>query len=68
MSLGAKILVATKASDILVEQGYELSFRSPKDENPLLVEFDEPKFAHVILLASETNRTWYTALISTNVS
>jgi len=40
-----------------LENGYELSFRAPKDESPLLVEYDEPMFAHVIVLASESKRT-----------
>lgn len=39
------------------EQGYELSFRGPKDDSPLLVEHDVPKFAHVVILASETKST-----------
>ncbi|KAG6884512.1 hypothetical protein C0993_010435 [Termitomyces sp. T159_Od127] len=40
--------------DGLKEQGYELTFRAPKAEEPLVVEYDVPSFAHVIILASET--------------
>ncbi|KAG5350418.1 hypothetical protein C0989_011139 [Termitomyces sp. Mn162] len=39
---------------ITLEQGYELTFRAPKAEGPLVIEHDVPNFAHVILLASET--------------
>ncbi|KAG6831210.1 hypothetical protein H0H92_012004 [Tricholoma furcatifolium] len=38
----------------LKEQGYELTFRAPKAEAPLVIEYDVPNFAHVIVLASET--------------
>lgn len=37
-----------------VDQGYELTFRSPKDEVPAIIEYDEASFAHVVILASET--------------
>ncbi|KAJ7281774.1 oligosaccharyl transferase beta subunit [Mycena rebaudengoi] len=40
--------------DGLKAQGYELTFRGPKDETPLLVEHDVPTYAHVILFASES--------------
>ncbi|KAG6886534.1 hypothetical protein C0992_003532 [Termitomyces sp. T32_za158] len=40
--------------DGLKEQGYELTFRAPKAEGPLVVEYDVPSFSHVIILASET--------------
>jgi len=38
----------------IVDQGYDLTFRTPKDVTPVIIEYDEPKFAHVIVLASET--------------
>lgn len=38
----------------VIDDGYELTFRSPKDESPPIIEYDESSFAHVILLASET--------------
>ncbi|KAF9480879.1 oligosaccharyl transferase beta subunit [Pholiota conissans] len=38
----------------LKDQGYELTFRQPKDEKPLIAEYDVAAFAHVVLLASET--------------
>ncbi|KAK7049205.1 hypothetical protein VNI00_005806 [Paramarasmius palmivorus] len=38
----------------LEARGYELTFRSPKDETPLLIEDDLPKFAHVVLLGTDT--------------
>ncbi|KAF8898247.1 oligosaccharyl transferase beta subunit [Gymnopilus junonius] len=40
--------------DGLRDQGYELTFRAPKDESPPVIEYDEAKFAHVVILASET--------------
>ncbi|KAJ3511262.1 hypothetical protein NLJ89_g4200 [Agrocybe chaxingu] len=38
----------------LKDQGYQLTFRAPMDEKPAVIEYDEPSFAHVIILASET--------------
>jgi len=38
----------------LKDQGYDLTFRVPKDETPAIIEYDEAAFAHVIILASET--------------
>ena len=55
------------------ESGYHLTFRAPKDAQPLIAEFDVPNFSHVILFTSETKskyttrftpRTWYQKLIS----
>ncbi|KAJ7115820.1 oligosaccharyl transferase beta subunit [Mycena epipterygia] len=40
--------------DGLKEQGYELTFRAPKDEKPVVVEHDVPAFSHIILFASES--------------
>ncbi|KAF7294431.1 PAT1 domain-containing protein [Mycena kentingensis (nom. inval.)] len=40
--------------DDLRAQGYEVSFRAPKDTTPALVEFDVPAFSHVAILASES--------------
>ncbi|KAJ7767436.1 oligosaccharyl transferase beta subunit [Mycena maculata] len=40
--------------DGLKEQGYELTFRAPKDETPVIVEHDVPAFSHVIIFASES--------------
>ncbi|KAJ7077888.1 oligosaccharyl transferase beta subunit [Mycena belliarum] len=40
--------------DGLREQGYELTFRGPKDEKPAVVEHDVPAFSHIIILASES--------------
>ncbi|KAJ6621330.1 oligosaccharyl transferase beta subunit [Mycena sp. CBHHK59/15] len=40
--------------DGLKEQGYQLTFRAPKDEKPLVVEHDVPAFSHIILFASES--------------
>ncbi|KAF5386854.1 hypothetical protein D9615_001982 [Tricholomella constricta] len=37
----------------LKKQGYDLTFRAPKAEAPVVIEYDDPTFAHVILLASE---------------
>ncbi|TFK34877.1 oligosaccharyl transferase beta subunit [Crucibulum laeve] len=38
----------------LKEKGYELTFRAPKEEKPVIIQDDVPSFAHVILFASET--------------
>ncbi|KAK0185906.1 oligosaccharyl transferase beta subunit [Armillaria mellea] len=38
----------------LKDSGYELTFRGPKDEAPLLIEDDVASFAHVIVFASDT--------------
>ncbi|KAJ6518637.1 oligosaccharyl transferase beta subunit [Mycena sanguinolenta] len=38
----------------LEEQGYNLTFRAPKDETPVVVEYDVPAFSHIIILASES--------------
>jgi len=38
----------------LTEQGYDLTFRSPKDLTPLIIEDDIPSFANVLLFTSET--------------
>ncbi|KAJ7634147.1 oligosaccharyl transferase beta subunit [Mycena polygramma] len=40
--------------DNLKEQGYSLTFRGPKDEKPVVVEYDVPTFSHIIVLASES--------------
>ncbi|KAJ7812858.1 oligosaccharyl transferase beta subunit [Mycena leptocephala] len=40
--------------DDLKAQGYELTFRAPKDEKPAVVEHDVPAFSHIIILASES--------------
>ncbi|CAA7260913.1 unnamed protein product [Cyclocybe aegerita] len=40
--------------DGLKDKGYQLTFRAPMDEKPAVIEYDEPSFAHVIILASET--------------
>ncbi|KAJ7623339.1 oligosaccharyl transferase beta subunit [Roridomyces roridus] len=40
--------------DGLKEQGYELTFRGPKDEKPIVAEHDVPAFSHIIILASES--------------
>jgi len=31
-----------------------LTFRSPKAEEPAIIEYEEAAFAHVVVLASET--------------
>ena len=38
----------------MIDDGYELTFRSPKDQSPPIIEYDESSFAHAILFASET--------------
>lgn len=36
------------------EQGYDLTFRAPKEVTPKVIEDDIPSFAHVILFAPES--------------
>jgi oligosaccharyltransferase complex subunit beta len=57
----------------VIDNGYELTFRSPKDQSPLIIEYDESSFAHAILFASETKSEYHRlcklfegALISTH--
>ncbi|KAJ7245143.1 oligosaccharyl transferase beta subunit [Mycena haematopus] len=40
--------------DGLKDRGYNLTFRAPKDEKPVVVEYDVPAFSHIIILASES--------------
>ncbi|KAF9453650.1 oligosaccharyl transferase beta subunit [Macrolepiota fuliginosa MF-IS2] len=40
--------------DGLREKGYELTFRSPRADSPVLIEDDVPNFSHVVLFASES--------------
>ena len=40
-----------------LERGYELTYRSPKDVTPTIIEDDIPSFAHVIIFAPETKST-----------
>ncbi|KXN91992.1 Dolichyl-diphosphooligosaccharide--protein glycosyltransferase 48 kDa subunit [Leucoagaricus sp. SymC.cos] len=40
--------------DGLRDRGFELTFRSPREESPVLIEDDVPNFSHVILFASES--------------
>ena len=41
-------------ADGILERGYDLTFRAPKDLAPLVIQDDIPSFAHVILFAPET--------------
>jgi hypothetical protein len=36
------------------EQGYDLTFRSPKDDTPRIFEDGIPTFNHIILFAPDT--------------
>lgn len=40
-----------------LERGYELTYRSPKDVTPAVIEDDIPSFAHVIIFAPESKST-----------
>ncbi|PVG02191.1 Dolichyl-diphosphooligosaccharide-protein glycosyltransferase 48kDa subunit [Serendipita vermifera] len=63
-STGARVLVVlepalskssfSKFFEGLEARGYELSFREPKAEKPLLVEYDVPNFDHVIYFTPTT--------------
>lgn len=46
----------------MIDNGYELTFRSPKDQSPLIIEYDESSFAHAILLASETKSEYLSSV------
>ena len=43
----------------MIDDGYELTFRSPKDPSPPIIEYDESSFAHAIFLASETKSEYH---------
>ncbi|KAF9009511.1 oligosaccharyl transferase beta subunit [Cyathus striatus] len=62
-SAGDSVLVVVEPSKVgdysiffnsLKEKGYSLTFRSPKEESPVIIKDDVPSFSHVVLLASET--------------
>ena len=36
------------------ERGYELTFRSPKNDTPSILQDDIPTFNHIILFAPDT--------------
>ena len=38
----------------LAERGFELTFRDPKEKEPLIIEDDVPQFSHVVLFAPST--------------
>ena len=38
----------------LAARGYDLTFRAPKEESPLLVEYDVPNYDHIIYFAPTT--------------
>ncbi|KAJ7577529.1 oligosaccharyl transferase beta subunit [Mycena floridula] len=40
--------------DGLTANGYTLTYRDPKQDNPLLIEDDIPSFAHVVMFATDT--------------
>jgi len=48
-----------------IDRGYELTFKSPRDESPSLTSFDERSFDHLVLFSpstkSEPALTFYTA-------
>ncbi|CAG7846645.1 Dolichyl-diphosphooligosaccharide--protein glycosyltransferase 48 kDa subunit Short=Oligosaccharyl transferase 48 kDa subunit; AltName: Full=Oligosaccharyl transferase beta subunit 1 {ECO:0000312/WormBase:T09A5.11}; Flags: Precursor [Serendipita indica DSM 11827] len=63
-SAGSRVLVVLEPAlsktdystffDGLEERGYQLTFRTPKQDKPLLVEYDVPNYDHVILFAPTT--------------
>ena len=40
--------------NMYVERGYELTFRSPKNDTPPVLQDDIPTFNHIILFAPDT--------------
>ena len=43
----------------LKSQGYQLTFRAPKDEAPLIIQDDYPTFAHIVYFAPDTKSASY---------
>ena len=43
----------------VIDKGYELTFRAPKDQSPPIIEYGESSFAHAILFASETKSEYH---------
>ena len=43
----------------LESQGYQLTFRAPKDEAPLIIQDDYPTFAHIVYFAPDTKSASY---------
>ena len=43
----------------MIDDGYELTFRSPKNQSLPIIEYDESSFAHAILFASETKSEYH---------
>lgn len=54
--LDSNVAMLTKSVEL--ERGYELTYRSPKDVTPTVIEDDIPSFAHVIIFAPETKSTY----------
>ena len=50
------------------EGGFDLTFRSPKAEGPVVIEDDAPNFAHVILLAPEARSAYEGVFVSLKMS
>ncbi|KAF8471653.1 Dolichyl-diphosphooligosaccharide-protein glycosyltransferase [Russula ochroleuca] len=40
--------------DNLEKRGYDLTFRAPKADTPLILQYDVPSFSHIILFAPDT--------------
>ena len=42
----------------LTEEGYDLTFRAPKDTSPKVIEDGIPQFSHVIVFAPDSKSTF----------
>lgn len=61
-STGETVLVVVESAnqgnysqfaDGLTKRGYKVTYRDPKADKPLLIEYDVPSFSHVIILSSD---------------
>ncbi len=48
----------------LTDKGYDLTFRSPKDAKPAIIEDDVAQFSHVVLFSPDSKSTCYISLRS----
>lgn len=48
----------------LTENGYDLTFRTPRDVKPAVIEDDVPQFSHVVIFAPDTKSTYPCIYIS----
>jgi oligosaccharyltransferase complex subunit beta len=42
----------------LTENGYDLTFRAPRDTKPAVIEDEVAQFSHVVIFAPDTKSMW----------